>query len=58
MNFFIKTRAGRGKYTYANITNPDITDRYEGDWKNNLKDGIGRYFYADKSEYYGTLLRH
>lgn len=35
----LKIREGKGKYTYAN------GDKYEGDYKNNLKDGIGKMNY-------------
>lgn len=36
-------REGKGKYTYSN------GDVYNGSFVNNLKHGIGRLNYADKS---------
>lgn len=40
-------RNGKGKYQYAN------GDKYDGDFKNNKKHGIGRLIYKEKGEYYG-----
>lgn len=42
-------RAGNGKYTYAN------GDKYDGEWQDNKKHGIGRLIYNGKGEYYGNL---
>ena len=39
----IQVRSGKGKYTYSN------GDVYNGEFKNNLKNGIGRLVYTDKS---------
>ena len=40
-------RNGKGRYTYVN------GDKYEGDFKDNKKHGIGKLIYKDKGEYYG-----
>jgi radial spoke head protein 1 len=39
----MKLRSGKGKYTYSN------GDVYSGEFKDNLKHGIGRIIYSDKS---------
>lgn len=39
----MQLRDGKGKYTYSN------GDVYTGDFLNNVKHGIGRLVYADKS---------
>ena len=38
-----------GTYTYANGY------KYEGDWINNLKDGIGKMTYTVEGEYFGRF---
>ena len=39
-------RHGKGKYTFKN------EDTYEGQWKNDLKDGEGKFFCKDSGETY------
>jgi radial spoke head protein 1 len=46
-SLLIKRRNGKGRYTYAN------GDKYEGDFRENKKHGIGKLTYKDKGEYYG-----
>ena len=43
----IQRRNGKGKYIYTN------GDKYEGDFKDNKKHGIGKLIYKEKGEYYG-----
>jgi hypothetical protein len=31
------------------------SNRYEGEFKNNQKNGIGRMFYFEKGEYFGKI---
>lgn len=41
-------RTGKGKYVYF-----EKQDNYEGDFLDNAKHGIGKYFYKEKGEYFG-----
>ena len=47
MYIYNQRRNGKGIYTYVN------GDKYEGDFKDNKKHGIGKLVYKDKGEYYG-----
>ena len=46
-------RSGTGVYQY--IIGEGKIDKYEGEWKNNLKHGIGRMTYSDNGEYFGRF---
>ncbi len=46
----LEIREGTGKYNYEN------GDKYDGEWKENKKQGIGKMVYGDgkNGQYYGT----
>jgi hypothetical protein len=46
-------RSGIGTYTYP--FEEGKLDKYEGEWKENLKNGIGKMNYADFGEYFGRF---
>ena len=48
-------RHGKGKYTWPLGEN---SNRYEGEFKNNQKSGIGRMFYFEKGEYFGNIYKY
>ena len=40
-------------YTYSSKGDEETKDKYIGDWKCNLKDGIGKQIYSGVGEYNG-----
>ena len=54
----LKKKHGQGVYEWApKGENP--SDKYEGDFKDDLKHGIGKMNYTSKNEsYYGIIILH
>ena len=48
-----QVREGNGKYTYSKHGGEENPDTFEGEWKDNLKHGIGKQIYNGKGTYYG-----